>query len=657
MINLDAIRSDMAAKLENDKGLNSVEVRADTLDEALADAAVQLNSRIVNLEYEVIEKGFEGFMGIAKKPWLIKVYQNPEYVAEVKKQKQRLAQGEAEEEIEVKNLDRDGVYFIHHFGPDICLKVVNPVGSGKSVNANDIINDVKSKPDTISFDEKKIKEYASSGTDGEYKSIGDYNHIPASDAIFVIDIAKDEMKATCIINAPSTGGADVTVNQIKQALTNQGVVAGISDEKIQDLVDNPVFNVPATVAEAVYPVDGRDAYIAYNFETDRSKIRAQEAENGQVNFKELNLIQNVVQGQPLAQKMSAERGKAGKTLYGRYLEAKDGKDINLPLGKNVSVDTDGCTVVAAVNGQVLLVNDKINVEPILELDGVNIKTGNITFLGTVVVKGSVEDGFDIKASGNIEINGAVGKCNLESDGDIIISQGMMGRDEGQITCGGSVWAKFIQNTNVDCLENVIVTDSIMNSNISAQKKIILQGKRAQITGGHLFATETIAAKNIGSNGGGAETILEVGFDPKAKKRLLELQEMQSNNVKELDEVELNIATLENQKKIRKSLPKEKELSLKALKDRKNEIIDENTEHNNEIEKLQARLRELKNIGKVYASGTVYAGVKIYVRDEKDEVRSDTKSVTFYYDNGFVRRGKYEAPSTDGIKAPNGYSSN
>ncbi|MBP3608041.1 MAG: FapA family protein [Treponema sp.] len=656
MITLETIRKDMEVRLNLDKEIKSVEVHADTLDEALADAAVQLNTKVSNLEYEVIEKGFEGFFGLASKPWTIVVYQNLETISKIAKEKDKVLMGDSDIDDEELNTDKDGEYFIRHFGNDILIKVNLPIGNGKNINHKDIISELN-RPDTKNFDDKKIKHYAENGTGGVYEIVGSYTRTPANDAIFVIDIAKDEMKATCTINAPSLGGADVSPEMIINSLKNQGVVAGISNEKIDALIDNPVYNVPTVVAEAVLPVDGRDAYIAYNFETDRSKIRAKEAANGQVNFKELNLIQNVVEGQPLAQKMLPERGRSGKTLFGRYLEAKNGRDINLPLGKNVTVDTDGRTILAAVNGQVLLINDKINVEPIMEVDGVNIKTGNITFLGTVIVKGNVEDGFDIKASGNIEINGAVGKSRLESDGDIIVSQGVMGRDEGEIICGGTLWAKFIQNTKVTVQENVIVTDSIMNSDVSAQKRIILQGKRAQITGGHLFATETVLAKNIGSVGGGTETVIEVGYDPKAKHRLSELLEMQSNNLKELEELELNIQTLENQKKIRKTLPKDKDDNLRKFLSRKDEIISENENFNAEIQSIQAHLRELKNIGKIYASGTVYAGVKIYVRDEKDEVRADVKSVTFYYDNGFVRRGKYEQPEFDDIKGPDGYSTN
>ena len=653
MVTLDAIRKDMAGFLEKDKEIHFIEVRADTLDEALADAAVQFDTRVANLEYEVLERGFDGFMGIAKKPWFLKIYQNPDTVKKVVVGKNgEVIESEDEENIQ-KIVSRDGEYYIHHFGTDIMLKVLPPVGDGKPVDADVVLEDLN-RPDTANFNADLVRTLVKNGSE-EYQVIGEYNHEASADAIFVIDISNDEMKATATINPPSIGGADITVEQIKKALTQQGVVAGISDEKIQALVDKPSYNEPVVVAEAVLPIDGKDAYITYNFETDRSKIRAKQAANGQVDFKELNLIQNVVEGQPLAQKMLAEQGKPGKTLYGRYLEAKNGRDIQLPLGKNVRVDSDGRTILADANGQVLLINDKVCVEPIMEVDGVNIKTGNITFLGTVIVKGAVEDGFNVKASGNIEVSGTVGKCTLESDGDIIVSSGIIGRDEGRIVCGGSLWAKFIQNTTVQVEENIIVTDSIMNSEVSAQKKIILNGKRAQITGGNLFATEAVIAKNIGSEGGGTETVISVGFDPRAKKRLEELLEMQNNNIKILDDLELNIATLDNMKKVRKSLPKEKEESLVSLNEQKNEILEENIRYNEEIEKIQGRLRELKNIGKVYASGTVYSGVKIFVRDEKDEIRADTKSVIFFYEDGFVRRGKYEQPNLEDIKGPEGYS--
>jgi uncharacterized protein (DUF342 family) len=53
---------------------------------------------------------------------------------------------------------------------------------------------------------------------------------------------------------------------------------------------------------------------------------------------------------------------------------------------------------------------------------------------------------------------------------------------------------------------------------------------------------------------------------------------------------------------------------------------------------------------------VYAGVKIYVRDVLDEVKIDTKKVTFFYDKSFSKRGDYEPPSMT-IEEPDGYTTN
>ena len=656
MVTLEQIRKDMEAQFALDSAIQSVEVNADTLDEALADGAVQLDSKVSNLEYEIIEKGSDGFLGLAKKPWKVRIYQTAEAIA---KKKKVMADADFDTEHfdeEIKSIDQDGMFYIRHFGDNICLKVTLPCGKGRPVELRQIVSEAK-RTDTLSLDEDLIKKLSKSGTDNKYEVVGQYKHVPAGDALLVIDVSKDEMLATVTVTPPSLSGAEVSAEQIIRNLEIQGVVAGIEDDKITEFVDNPVYNVPCEVAAAIKPQDGRDAYMVYHFETDPTKLRIKESKSGNVNFKELNQIQNVVKGQPLAQKMPPERGKAGKTLTGRYLEAKNGKDIRIPLGKNVEIDKDGVTIIASENGRVVFESERINVEPVLELDAVNIKTGNIDFLGTVIVKGNVEDGYDVKASGNIEVGGTVGQSHLKTEnGDIIVSQGIFGHDVGVIQAGGSLWAKFIQSAKVEVEKFVIVSDSIMNSEVTAMKRVILNGKKAQITGGHLFATEEICAKNIGSPGGGAETILEVGFDPRLKQRLAEIQDEQNSLMRELEDTENNIVTLENFKKQRRTLPKEKEDTLNNLKNRKQEIVVKSEEYASEVEQILQRLHELKFFGKVNAFGTVYSGVKIYVRDVVDEVRADVKSVTFFFENGFVRRGKYEEPDMTDVKAPEGYSS-
>jgi uncharacterized protein (DUF342 family) len=658
MVTLDVIRQDLQKQFEADQSISYVEVRADTLEEALADAAVQLNARQSTLEYEVVERGSAGFMGLAKVPFVIRVYENAEPVAKKIKKDSDIIINEEEFEEEQKHIAKDGYFYVHYFDDNVALKVALPEGSGKAVTLHDVLQTIRH--DGIeSLDEKKIEQCVKNGTNNEYAVVGYAVHNSSADAVFTIDIAADEMSAIINATAPSKNGSEISPEKIKKTLRAQSVLDGYDTALLMEFVDKPVYGKATVVVRGKDAVDGNDAYIAYNFETDSSRLKMKETEDGSVNFKELNLIQNVVQGQPLAQKVPAEQGKNGLTLYGKYINAKNGKDVKLPLGKNVTLDTDGLTILAGTNGQVMLIGDKINVEPVMQVDGdVSVKTGNIKFLGTVVVKGNVEDGYDITASGNIEISGTVGKSRIEAEGDVYVALGVNGRDEGYIRTGKSLWAKFLQNVKVDVGENVLVTDGIVNSEVVANKRVVLQGKRASIIGGHIFATEEINTKNLGSSAGGTETIVEVGFDPKAKKRLDELIERQTALVKELDELELNFQTLENQKKVKRSLPPDKEEYYEKLLGRKGEITEESTSISAEIQEIQERLRDLKVVGKVSVSGTVYSGVKVYVRDAKDDVRTEVKAVTFYYEEGLVRRGKYEALDESTVKkVPDGFAAN
>lgn len=655
MVSLDKIREEMQRRLVIDRELNSVEVNADTIDEALADASVQLDTRVNDLEFEVVEKGSNGFLGIGKKPWKLRIYQNQEVAA--KKRKSASDDLFANSAFEGASLitSKDGLFYVHRFGSSIKLKVLPPVGEGKPVDIKEILDKVK-RSDTEKFDESLISKLAKNGTDGEYVVVGTYKNISAADATISVEVTKDEMHAFIVVDAPTMGGADMTADVIIRNLKAQGILLGIDEQKVSDFVDSPVYGTPCEVATGVEPENGHDSYISYNFETDVNKLKARESTSGNMDFKELNKIQNVVVGQTLATKVAATRGKGGKTLFGHYLEAKNGKENPVVLGENVEFASDGVTIVAAKDGQVLLVNGKITVEPLLVLDTVSVKSGNITFLGSVIVKGNVEDDYNITASGTVDIGGTVGKCHIDAGGDVILHQGVFGKKEGSIKAGKSLWGKFIQEVKIEVEENVIATDSLMNCEVTAMKNIVLHGKKAQIIGGHYFATEEICARTIGSVGG-ADTVLSVGVDPRAKKKLDELQTVQGDLVKELESVELDIGTLENQKKIRRSLPHDKEENLTRLLERKEQISTESSEITREIEALQQHLRELKAVGKVKVEGTVYPGTKVYVRDALDEVRSEVTSLSFLYENTLVKRAKYEPPSVDVSKGPDGYSSN
>jgi len=656
MVGLDKIREAMAQRLEDDQSRVFVEVTGDTLDEALANAAIQLDIPMKALDYEVLQRGTNSILSLKKKNWFIRAY-------EMQKRRRKRAQDLRSKQAVQSAVavgpvieDRNGDAFVYCAPDGVYLRVIPPKGKGSAIGSRDALERLRERglsgitEDQISSVVKKMA--------GEFVRIAPYNHNPGNDAMMSVDITDQEMRAWLYATPPGPGGADLSADMIIAFLKNNRIAAGIDEGRVHDFHDRPVYRQNYLVAEGIKPQDGEDAKIIYNFEVDRSKIRLKETASGKVDFKELNLVQNVVEGQPLAQKIPAERGKAGKTVTGKYLEARNGKDLTIPLGKNTKLAEDGLTIVAETNGQVLLLNNKINVEPVLTIEGdVSLKTGNIMFLGTVYISGNVEDGFSVKASGNIEVKGTVGKAELDAEGDIVVSQGIAGRGEGYIRAGKSIWAKFIENTKVEAGEFVIVSDGIINSQVAANRKILCQGKRASIIGGHLSAAEEIHAKTFGSVGGGSETILSVGFDPKSKERLDLLLSRRSEAERQLEDVQLNFNTLLNLKKQKKDFPEEKEATLKKFGERQYLLQTELEEFNSEINHIHDYLNTLKTIGRISASVKVFAGVKIVIRDISEEVRTDCKATTFFLENGLIRYGKYQGADDDMKRVPSGYSTN
>jgi uncharacterized protein (DUF342 family) len=643
----------MKERLEHDRTVRIVDAEGPTLEDAAAEAATMLGISVKHIEYEILEKGSEGFFGTGKKDWKIRAY---EQIKTNQTQDDESADSDNPEIIAPVIENKDGEAYINLRLEGAFLKVVPPLGKGKKATekqALDILNARAVKDIDTGLVADIVKR-----AEGVYVKVGNFIANAINDAGLTVDVTDQEMKASILVMPPGPGGCDLTPEIILSILKRNRVYNGINKEFLETFCDKPVYKEAVVVAEGEKPINGRDAYMQYNFETDQSKVRLKEGANGRVDFKDLNIIQNVVLGQPLARKIPPEIGTPGKTVNGKVIPARNGKEIALPLGKNVHVSEDESTIIADMNGQVILVSGKINVEPVYTVQGdVNLKTGNIIFLGTVVVTGNVEAGFSIKAAGNIEVRGTVEKAELDAEGDIIVQQGITGKSDGIIRAGRSLWARFIENAVVEAGNMVVVSDGIVNSQIDADKRIMCQGKRAAIVGGRLRAAEEIHAKTIGSSMSGTETICEVGFDPKGKERLDSLTVSRDAAKKQLDEVLLNLRTLINIKKQRKSLPEDKEAYLHELMDKRQQLLEDVRKISADLEAAQSYLDNLKNRGKVSASHKVYAGVKIIIRDIREDVRIEYKAVTFILENDLIRVTKYEEPDAETIRGPDGYSTN
>jgi hypothetical protein len=608
-----------------------VEVEAFSIEEGLEKAAGALGASIGDLEYDILEQGKQSLFG--RKPYRLMIKRVRGARLE------ELAGGgqQGEKPVTVRR-DADGTFRAKVTRIGVMLKVDPPRGRGSRVRVEEVLRKIAEKGVT-EFDKSKVAGIVREAR-GEYVKIGDWVPDERNDSRVVIEISEDEMKAFMTVVPPKPRGRVLDLDDVLEALSDRGVVFGIKEEVITESLEEESYNVPILIAEGLKAVHGENARVNYNFRTEK-KVRLEEDEKGQVNFKDLDLVENVVAGQLLATKTPATEGTPGRTITNKVLDAKPGKDMPLSPGKNTELSADGMSVIATINGQVVLANEKINVEPIYEVKGdVDIHTGNILFLGTVLVKGNVEDGFSIKAAGDIEIKGSVGKCLLDAEGDVLIKQGMMGKLGGSIKAGGSVSSKFLEQVSVMAGKNVLVQDGIMHCEVDATEKVVCFGKRATIVGGRIRAGKIVNTKTLGSVSF-TETVVEVGVDPKSRQRLYEIEKEKSENEASLEKLNANINTLQQQRKSRRSWTDEKEELLEKMLSSREELTIRMSEINEEMNELKSYLKLLKTIGKVSVSKNVFPGVRIGIKDIYWDVSSEFKYVTFVLDGGRIRMRRYE----------------
>ncbi|MDR1229791.1 MAG: FapA family protein [Spirochaetaceae bacterium] len=647
MVDFAELRNRIKPLLESDRFIQFAEASGGSLNDAVLEAAALLGLPVRRIVYEVVERGTAGFLGKGVKSWKIKAYPGPAEADELEEAEEVALELEDESEIEVEVVNEDGYVFVQLRKGDVFLKVTPAAGKGMPVTEAEAIAALKRRR-ILSYDDALLQKTVNDAA-AIYVRVSGFQHNAANDSFARIEISEDEMHAYVSVTPPGVNGGDVSFDGYKALLRGNGVIFGIKEAFLEQFSDRPVYGARTCVAEGKPAINGKDARMEFYFEANPSTARFKETIMGTINFKELNIIQNVLTGDKLARKLPPEKGEHGQTVTGKMLPATDGKDSPLVFGKNVSVEKDGLTIVASENGQVIFNAGKVSVEKIYTVNGsVGSETGNILFLGSVMISGDVNEGYSVKATGNIEVMGLVDKAELHSDGDIIIRQGIIGKPGVSVQADQMIVAKFIENAMVKSGSAVIVSESILNSTVHARQQVICQGKKAVIVGGKICAGEEIVSKVLGSASGNTETVCEVGYDPETKEVLTELTTEQATAQKDLYDLQRNITTLEAMKQRQKTLSEDKETYLADLLEKRETLLTQLDRIQEKIQEVEERLAQLQLSGKVSVSGKCYPGSVVCVRDTRTVVRNEYKSVVFTVQDGLVHIGKFV--ETDGDAA-------
>lgn len=449
-----------------------------------------------------------------------------------------------------------------------------------------------------------------------------------------VDISPDRLSAY-VQFVRLEDGFSCTADELRAFLHENGIHYGILPDALAQIAHAPAaFLTKRTlVAQGTSASRGEDGQIRFAIEMDGERGPS-EHEDGRVDLKEVVRLLNVRRGQLIAECVAPAEGTPGMTVTGETIPGPRGREAKLKAGKNVVLNAGKTALYAAIDGLVTKTeNDRINVFPVYEVNGdVDYRTGNIDFVGTVVVRGNVLTGFKIRAAGDIRIIGGVEGAELESEGSIEITSGIMAAGKGLVKAGRNVRSSFIHDGNVIAGEDVLVHQSIMHSHVRAGRKVVCAGAKGLVVGGTIQAGEYVQARTIG-NSMSTATVVEAGVKPELRSELLELRGRVRQLTENLDKTGKALHLLDQMAAAGQLTADKMAMRVKFGSTRKR-LTQELEEAKDRMLEIEKSVEETGN-ARVDVINAVYGGTKIVLVRSTRFVKEPVKRITFQYSEGEI----------------------
>ena len=449
---------------------------------------------------------------------------------------------------------------------------------------------------------------------------------------YQLEVSKDRMTVTMKINR-QPGQRPPQKEEILKDLAGRRIVFGIDEEAIERGLQHGTQSV---IVRGKPPEPGKDAKIVRKFNAEM-KGKLAEDKYGRVDYKNLNLFLLAKKGDILAERVPHTLGVEGTNVFGDTIKPKPGKPKPVPAGKNTEIQDENY-VVATIDGQIVEANNKFSVDPRLEIKGdVGVGTGNINFVGAVDVGGSVLQGFQVKATGTVSIEGAVNGGTVEGY-SVFVKGGIIGAGPGKgvVIAEEDVQATFVENGTIEAGGEIQIADVVLHSDLRAGVRIVVEGKRGLVTGGYLAAGEEIRAKTNG-NPALVASRLVVGVNPSLQKRYQAACKEYSESKKKLKQLTQALNTLG---KIDVSmLPPQRAEQIAQLTRSQFPLAGQVERSERLIKELEEQIAQMKN-GRIRVSDRVYPGQKLIVNSIVKHIQTEEQHCTFQVEDDEVKVGPY-----------------
>ncbi len=320
----------------------------------------------------------------------------------------------------------------------------------------------------------------------------EFDHDDPLDDYLELTVKDNRLKA--YISVKNSGSERITKDELLEYLRNKGVSYGIVDDNaLQAWLEKGDTGKRFAVAKGKPPRMPENGSVEYFFETEYMQA-GKLLEDGTMDFRDRGDVPYVESGTLLTQKKPPVNGVDGINVSGEAIQVEEPYDPIFTAGENTRYSDDELQIFADAAGQPHLdALGNVSVCDELTITGdVDFETGNITFNGNIVVKGTIKEGFKVKGT-NLTADTIEG-AEVELTGDLTVKSGMIDAD---ISAQGNVnVVKYVNNCRISSFGDLVVLKEIIDSKISLSGACSIE--RGVVINSDIAAKTGIKAGQVGT---------------------------------------------------------------------------------------------------------------------------------------------------------------
>jgi hypothetical protein len=422
-------------------------------------------------------------------------------------------------------------------------------------------------------------------------------------------------------------------DEIKAELEKQGVVYGVNTAAIEQFLRQvnerrePVLG--EIIAKGKPPLDAQDAQVDFEFELD-NVIYLDEDVEGRIDYRDMYKIDCVEAGDLLATICPATEPEDGISVFGEPIVGKVGKESRIVAARNVRYDANERKFYAETAGQPCVKGIKLTVLPVYTVPhDVDYSTGNIDFLGTVIVAGNVAGGFRVRASEDVRVMGVVEGAVIHAGGEVFVKRGFVGGDRGKILAKKKIVIRHGSSANLYSESDIYVEDSLLNCDVTCKGKVrVIKGK-GSIIGGTIRAVKGIECLLLGAEIG-TNTNAVVGEHFLTRRMLNQVNDQMQEQQKKINETQNGIELFSSSLGDKNLMSPDQMLKVKQLKEKLKKLQDEQKGLQKKKDELMKSFKK-KCLARVLVRSFAHPGVIVRTGNAVLKLQDKAAHCSFYED--------------------------